>query len=123
MDKFITKKKPGKSPKASGSPKSPKSSGSPKSSSARQEASDLGRRSTTMHAKNYRYVIFFTCLIKTRKCLVLYGLFFKYLNLNTFSELESDTESLFESKVPYRSPHIRALKLKPAPSKSKNKQK
>jgi len=40
-----------------------------------------------------------------------------------YSELESDTESVFESKVPYRSPHMRALKTKPPTIKPKLKHK
>jgi len=42
------------------------------------------------------------------------------LKSKNYSELESDTESLFEAKVPYRSPHINVLKQKP-PVKSKKR--
>ncbi len=45
-----------------------------------------------------------------------------YVNIY-FSEIESDTESLFESKVPYRSPHMKLLKQKPISSKSKTRTK
>jgi len=43
------------------------------------------------------------------------------LKSKNYSELESDTESLFEAKVPYRSPHIKSLmKQKGVSSKQKS---
>jgi len=42
------------------------------------------------------------------------------LKSKNYSELESDTESLFEAKVPYRSPHIKSLMKQKGVSKQKS---